>query len=399
MIQLSPDARLIFATRALRMVGYGLLSVLLGSYLTALGRSEVEVGAVIATSVLGGGVLTIALGHLADRLGRRRTLTACGVIMAATGTVFALTDRFPILLIVAATGMVAVTSAEHTPFQALEQAILPQTTGAIERTRLFGWYNLLGSLAWSVGALASGLAGPLTGILGSQAAAGRALLGLYVGLALIVTALTVRLSPNIELAPAPALSVVAVPPASRSRIYALAGLFWLDSFGGGFVVQSLLAYWLTLRFGLDQTAIGPIFFGTGVLSAVSFLIAVPFAERFGLVNTMVLSQLPANLCLLLIPLAPTAPVAVLLLLLRSTLGQMDVPTRQSFTMAIVPPEQRAATAGLMGLARNLGQALSPAIAGWALGAAAFGLPFLIAGSLKLAYNAALFFSFRRVKTD
>jgi MFS family permease len=348
-------------------------------------------------------LLTLLFSFIADRWGRRRVLISCAALMAVSGLAFALVDNIWLLLAASLTGTISATSGEVGPFLALEQAILPQTlrqTG--QRTRLFAIYNLRGSLSGAVGALFSGLIAWLVSLFfpNQFLLTEQLLLILYGLLAVLNLLIFTRLSEAVELVVEPAatnLSRQKLSPRSRRVIFKLAALFSLDASGGGLVVQSVVAYWFSLKFGLGLETLGPIFFTANTLSALSFLVAERVAARIGLINTMVFTHLPSNVLLMLVPFMPNVTLAVTMLLARQALSQMDVPTRQSYTMAVVESQERLVAAGITSVARNGAQAVSPVISGYALQITALGLPFILAGSLKIGYDLALWFTFRQIK--
>ncbi len=393
---LSTDGRLLFVTCGVRTFAYGFLSVVLGLYLGDLGFGANVIGIVFAAALGGGALMTVAFTTTADRLGRRRALMIGAGLMALAGLVYALSTSLAVLIVAAIVGTISPSGKEVGPFLSIEQAILPQTTPDENRTSLFARYNLVGSAAGALGALAAGL----PTVLGLGATTGaRAMIWCYVVAALALLMLFGRLSPAVEAGPVKRSDRPRRLGLHRSRgiVTRLAALFAVDSFAGAFVVQGLIAYWFHLRFGVDVAALGAIFFGTNLLSALSFLAAAPIARRFGLLNTMVFTHLPSNVLLALVPLMPTLPLAVATLLARNLLSQLDVPTRQSYTMAVVAPDERAAAAGLTSVARNAAAAVAPALAGTTLAAPALGLPFLIAGGLKIAYDLAIFATFRSIR--
>jgi MFS family permease len=389
------DGRLILAAKTCRTFGYGLLSVVLGLYLDQAGFAPAAVGGILSASLAGSALLTALLVARADRLGRRRVLAACTVLMMASGLAFAVAHEPWLLVLAALTGTISATSGEVGPFETVEHAILPQTTAVAHRNRLFGWYNTLAALAVAGGALAAGL--PLPEALGY-----RAFFAAYAGAALLSLLCLLPLSAGVELAAHPSTPVPAAGQGgglqrSRRVVAGLSALFALDALGGGFVVQSLLAYWFALKFGANAALLGPLFFGVNLLKAVSYPLAVRLAGRIGLINTMVFTHLPSNLLLILLPLLPSLPLAVACLLLRHLLSQMDVPARGSYVMAVVDPAERTAAAGLTTLARTAAHTVGPALAGLALQAASTGAPFLIGGALKIVYDLALYASFRSLK--
>jgi MFS family permease len=392
----SADGRLILGARAVRTFAYGFQSVLLGVYLSQAGFAAWQVGAVLTATLLGSAVLTALFTGTADRYGRRRMLQLSAVFMAASGAAFAFSTSYPLLILASLTGTVGATSGEVGPFLSLEQAILPQTVAAEHRTRLFSVYNMLGALAGSLGALAAGTPVLLQRWLGMDAAgAFRMMFLAYAVCAVVTFEIFRRLSDRVEAVPG------AGPHAglqrSRRVVFTLAGLFSLDSLAGGFVVQSLIAFYFNLRWGAGPELLGPIFLGVGLLQAASFLAAARVAGRIGLVNTMVFTHLPSNILLMAIPFAPTLSWAIVLLLARHALSQMDVPTRQSYIVAVVDPEERVAAAGVTNIARNVAQAVTPVIAGTAMQVAGLGVPFVLGGGLKIVYDLLLFAMFRRVR--
>lgn len=340
--------------------------------------------------------MTVILSNIADRFGRRKILIIGAALMALAGTTFALTDNLVLLAAAAVLGTISPSGKEVGPFLSIEQAMLPQTTSDERRTSIFASYNLVGSLSGALGALAVGL--PF--VFGIEPLAGyRLLVWGYVLAALLLLILFAGLSPALEVKasipsyPRPSLGL----HRSRGIVAKLALLFAVDSFAGGFIVQSLVAYWFHLRYGVEAKALGTIFFGTNLLSALSFLFTAPIARRIGLLNTMVFTHLPSNVLLLLVPLMPSLELTVGVFLSRHLLSQLDVPTRQSYTMAIVDPDERSAAAGLTSVARNAAAAIAPAFAGWMLIVPALGLPFLVAGGLKITYDLSLFALFRHVR--
>jgi MFS family permease len=349
----------------------------------------------VATATLvGSSALTLLVGFIAHRFRARPLLSSAALLMVATGGGFVLVQGFWPLLIIAFVGTLNPSSGDVSVFLPLEQSVLPQTVSARERTALFARYSLVGSLVAAAGALAAGVPDLLAvrGLLPvSQALQG--MFVLYGLLGLIALGLYNRLSPALG-EPQPKRAPLVQ---SRRIVYTLAALFALDSLGGGFVVQSLLALWLFQRFDLSVATAGTIFFWTGVLSAGSYLVAVRLAQRFGLVNAMVFTHLPSNLLLLAVPFMPTLPLAILLLLARSALSQMDVPTRNSYVMAIVAPQERAAAASVTSVPRSLAQGLSPLLSGYLLGLSTFGWPLVLAGALKAAYDLLMLAMFARVR--
>jgi MFS family permease len=396
-VTLSRDGWLLFAAAAVRTLAYGGVSVILGPYLASRGLGPAAIGWVFTAALAGGAALTVALTAVADRLGRRRMQVVGAALMMLAGLVFALTDHVGLLVAAAVLGTVSPSGKDVGPFLALEQAMIPSTTSDERRTAVFAAYNLVTSLAAAVGALGAGLP-PLLGF--GETRGYRLLLLGYAGVGLVLAGLFASLSPRVEVAPAGGgagrTSWLGIRR-SRGIVARLAALFALDAFAGGFVVQSLMAYWFHLRFGVDAAGLAGIFFGTNLLAACSFLAAVPVARRIGLLNTMVFTHLPSNVLLLLVPLMPTLTLAVTVLLVRHLLSQLDVPTRQSYTMAVVDPAERSAAAGLTAVARNAAAALAPAVAAPTLALPALGLPFLVAGTLKIAYDLVLWAQFRTIR--
>jgi MFS family permease len=395
--ELSRDGWLLFLTCGVRAFAYGLLSVVLGLYLIELGFDTTTVGLLFTVALGGAAAMTLVLTASADRTGRRRILVLGALLMAAAASVFTLTDNLLVLAVAAVLGTVNPSRAEVGPFPSIEQAMLPQVTSATDRTAVFSWYNLVKSAALAFGALAAGL--PALAGLELLAAYRLVILG-YVALALVLAVLFSRLSARVEVESAPAGQARRFGiHRSRGIVARLAALFALDAFGGGFLVDSLTAYWLNQRFGIDVAGLGAIFFGTGLVTAISFLAAPPLARRFGLVNTMVFTHLPSNVLIMLVPLMPGVEAAVGLLLVRNLLSNLDVPTRQSYIMAVVAPDERATANGLLSVTRSACVAIAPAFAGFTLSPALipFGLPLILAGGLKIVYDLALLASFRNVR--
>ncbi len=394
-MQLSRDRRVLIFTRTVRSLSDGFVSVLLASYLAALGFSGVRVGAVVTATLLGTALLTLGVGLLTDRLGRRRVLTTGAVLAVATGIAFASSSAFVPVLLIAMIGTLNPTAGDVSVFLPVEQAMLPDTVVAAERTRLFARYNLAGVLASATGALLAGLPALMHRLFGwDLLPLMRGMFFVYAALALVNLAAYRRLSSHVELH-----SEATSAPLHRSRgvVFRLSALFALDAFAGGFVVQSILALWLFERYGLSVGAAAVIFFVAGVCTAFSFLFAARVARRFGLINTMVFTHLPSNVLLILVAFMPNVWLAVAMLLARQSLSQMDVPTRQSYTMAVVDPDERAAAASFTGVARSLSSAGSPIISGALLGMATFGWPLVIAGALKCVYDVVLLAQFRTVR--
>jgi MFS family permease len=400
-VTLTGDARLLFATRVARMFGYGLLSVILVLYLVALGIDGVWVGVILTLTLLGDAAISLWLTTHADRLGRRLVLLAGSGLMLAAGLVFAVARDPWILLLAATVGVISPSGNEVGPFLAVEQAALSQTLPDRQRTRVFGWYNLVGSLATAAGALGAGLLAQL--LQGAGASVLDSYRAIVVGYALVAIGLALlfwRLSPAIEV-PRPAITSIATRLGlhrSRGIVLRLAALFSLDAFAGGFVMQSLIAYWFHVRFGAPPGALGAIFFGANILAGFSALAAARLAGRIGLINTMVFTHIPSNVLLIAVPLMPNLQLAVGVLLARFAISQMDVPTRQSYTMAVVDPDERSAAAGVTGIARSLGAAVSPSLATPMVQSVPLaGLPFIIAGVLKIAYDLLVYRGFRAVR--
>lgn len=394
------DMRVLFASRLLRMFAYGMLGVVLVLFLVRVGLDGGRIGLLLSLTLFGDVAISLWLAAHADRWGRRKTLVAGAVLMALGGAGMALSENFLVLVVAATIGVISPTGGEVGPFQSIEQACLAQEVANENRTRLFAWYNLAGYLASALGALTVGW------FLGTTQAEGlaayREIFWAYAAVGGVLGLLALRLSRGVE-APATGAVASAGPTLlglreSRGLVVRLSALFALDSFGGGFVLQSFLAWWLQQKFGADDAVLGAVFFGTNLLSGVSGLAAVPLAKKIGLINTMVWTHLPSNLLLMLVPLMPTLPLAIAALLARHLLAQMDVPTRASYLSAVVPAGERAAANGVTSTSKQLGTAIGPLIAGRLFGAAtATGLPFFVGGTLKSIYDLMLWRAFRMTK--
>ncbi|MGH2523359.1 MAG: MFS transporter [Anaerolineales bacterium] len=401
---LTPDARLLFSTRVVRLFAYGALSVVLVLYLAQAGLAEAQIGTLLTLTLIGDTAISLWITTHADRIGRRRMLIAGAGLMLLAGLAFAVTHNFALLVIAATVGVLSPSGNEVGPFLSIEQAALAQLLPGAQRTRVFAWYNLVGSFATAAGALSGGLlAQMLQGAGLSFFESYRVIVVGYAASGVMLGLMFAPLSPAVE---APAnLSQVMLRDRpslglrdSRNIVLKLAALFSLDAFAGGFVIQSLLAYWFHLRFGVEPGVLGGIFFGANILAGVSALAAARVAARFGLINTMVFTHIPSSLLLMLVPLMPNLPLAVTVLLLRFSISQMDVPTRQSYTLAVVEPDERSAASGLTGVARTIGASLAPMLAGPLLANPALSsTPFFIAGGLKIVYDLALYRAFRAIR--
>ncbi|MDO8431634.1 MAG: MFS transporter [Candidatus Binatus sp.] len=390
------DARVLLTTRSLRGFADGAVSVLLPSYLIAIGFSAAQVGAIVFSTLLGSAALTLAVGLLSHRVGRKRLLLGTCILMCATGIGFAASRNFWALFFIAVAGTLNPSAGDVSIFLPIEQAALTETVEARDFTVIFALYNVGGSFAGALGALASGLPLTLASRFGwTTVEAQRSGFFAYSAIAILAALLYLSLSAAVEADPMPA----SARPLAKSRtvVLKLSALFSIDAFGGGFVVQSLLALWLFRRFGLSVQAAGTFFFATGLLGAMSQFLSSSLAARIGRINTMVFTHVPANLFLMLAALMPTAPLALGCLLLRASMSSMDVPARQSYVMAVVPPEERAAAASVTNVPRSLASAFAPLPSGLLLDYSLFGWPLLIGGGLKVLYDVLLLMQFRAVR--
>ena len=396
------DIRLLFTTRIVRLFCYGFLSVVLALYLAQAGLSEEQIGLLFTLTLAGDAGISLWLTTSADRFGRRRTLLIGALLMIGAGGVFIAT-RNPLLLMAAAIiGVISPSGNEIGPFLSVEQAGLTQLLPDERRTQVFAWYNLSGSFATAVGALSGGWLSQLLQQSGMSALDSyRAVLMGYAvgGMALVV--LFLFLTAGIEIqkntTQSEAKRTLGLHQ-SKKVVLRLSALFSLDAFAGGLIVQSMVAYWFHLRFGVEAGVIGSIFFGANVLAGVSALLAGRLAKKFGLINTMVFTHIPSNLLLMLVPLMPNLPLAIGMFLLRFSISQMDVPTRQSYTMAVVAPDERSAAAGVTTIARSVGAAASPLLTGIFLSVPILlSAPFFFSGGLKIIYDLLLYRSFKSTK--
>ena len=400
--RLTRDAWLLFTTRFIRLFAYGSLSVVLVFYLVGIGLPEPQIGILLTLTLVGDTLVSLFLTTRADRMGRRRMLMVGAGLMAGAGLVFASTTSRWLLVVAGTVGVISPSGHEVGPFLSIEQAALSHVVTDRTRTEVFAWYTLVGSLATALGALAGGTATRvLQATTMDPVSSYRGVVLLYAGLGVVLALLFSRLSGIAEATTlgekkAFRATFAGLSGLDRSRdvVVKLSALFALDSFGGGFVVQSFAAYWFHLRFGINPAKLGAIFFCANVFAGLSALLASRLAARFGLIKTMVATHLPSNILLILVPLMPTLSLAVAVLLVRFSISQMDVPTRQSYIMAVVSPEERSAAAGVTGVARTLGAAISPLFVGLMFARPALiNLPFFVAGTLKTAYDLLLYKQF------
>ena len=404
--KLTPDGNFLFVTRIARMFGYGFLSVVLVLYLEQAGLNQVQIGLLLTLTLVGDTIISLWITTNADRFGRRRMLMVGALLMVFAGILFAITRNFVFLLIAATIGVISPSGYEVGPFLSIEQAALSQIVSDERRTQIFAWYNLVGSFATALGALAGG------NLVQALLDTGVSTLGSYrvivIGYAIIgatLGGLFTRLSPAVEV---PMVSNPAQPTSafktrfglhrSRGVVLKLSALFSIDAFAGGFVLQSILSYWFHVRFNVQPAILGTIFFGANILAGLSALTAAWVASKIGLIRTMVFTHIPSNILLILVPLMPNLPLAIAVLLMRFSISQMDVPTRQSYTMAVVTPDERSAAAGITGIARTTGASLSPVFTGPLLThAALLSVPFFLSGGLKILYDLILYRNFKAIK--
>ncbi len=395
---LTPDGRILFSTRLVRLFAYGFLSVVLALYLTQVGLDTTQIGILLTFTLIGDAGISLWITTSADRVGRQRMLILGAGLMLFAGVVFAVTQNFTLLVLAAIIGVVSPSGNEIGPFLSIEQAALTQIVPNKERTRVFAWYNLVGSFATATGALVGGaLAQALQATGSTPLESYRAIVLGYAAIGIVLALMFSRLSRNVETAYATSLPKTLGLHRSRGIVLRLSALFALDAFAGGFIVQSLIAYWFQVRFGVEPAVLGGIFFGANILAGISALSAARIAARIGLINTMVVTHIPSNLLLILVPLMPNLPLAIIVLFARFSISQMDVPTRQSYTMAVVDPDERSAASGVTTIARSIGAAIAPSLAGVLLGGPLLSAPFFIAGGLKIVYDLAIYRSFRALK--
>jgi MFS family permease len=393
---------ILFSARIIRLFCYGFLSVVLALYFARIGLPEHQIGLLFTLTLAGDAGISLWLTTSADRFGRRRTLIVGALLMAGAGVVFIVTRNVTLLLAAAVIGVISPSGNEIGPFLSVEQAALTQLLPNEKRTQAFAWYNLVGSFATAIGALSGGWMAQVLQLRGmSPLEAYRSVLMGYALGGLVLVFHFLMLSRDVEAAAAsqtdPPRRVLGLHR-SRNVVIRLSALFALDAFAGGLIVQAMIAYWFHIKFGIDAGIIGSIFFGANMLAGASALLAARLATRIGLINTMVFTHIPSNLLLILVPLMPTLPLAITVLLLRFSISQMDVPTRQSYTMAVVSPDERSAASGVTSIARSVGAAISPTLTGYFFAVPALlSAPFYLAGGLKIVYDVLLYRGFRAMK--
>ncbi|MFL6478798.1 MAG: MFS transporter [Nitrososphaera sp.] len=398
---LTNDGKLIISSRIVRAFAYGFLSIVLATYLKLIGINDLVIGLILTATLVNSVIFTLLASIYADRVGRRKMLIIYAVLMSISGTIFVVTDNYVILIIAALIGTINVTGSETGPFLSVEQALISQTVSDHKKINtMFALYNMAGTFAMSAGILLSGLPDILQQQYQlSQVDAIKPLFLIYSIFGVILVGVYFSMSNKIELSRIDAAKPLSrtLSPKSKKIVGKLSGLFALDSFAGGFVIQSIVSLWFFSKFGIELTALSYIFSAAGVLTAFSFLAAAKMADKIGLINTMVFTHIPSNVLLILVGFAPTPLLAIALYLGRMALSQMDVPTRQSYVVAVVREEERTSAAAITNISRNISQAISPSLSGSILQLLPLlSAPFVIGGLLKIVYDLALYFQFRNV---
>jgi MFS family permease len=402
---ISRDGKLLLAARILRTFAYGFLSVIMAIYLRLLGFDDIHIGFLLGFTLLNSVVFTVFASFYADRIGRKKILIIYASLMSLSGAIFTFTDNYILMILAAFVGTINVTGTETGAFLSIEQAILPQTIKDIKkRNTIFGLYNMMGTFAMSAGILLLSLPAVFQqeqyfGF--DQVESIRPLFSLYSILGILVTITYCMISKDIEIEPKMKRPVIQTLSAgSKQIVVKLSALFAIDSFAGGFVIQSIVSLWFFTRFGADLNSLSYIFSAAGVLTALSYIAAAKIADKIGLVNTMVFTHIPSNILLIFVAFAPNLELAIALYLARMTLSQMDVPTRQSYIVAVVGDEERTSAAGITNVSRNIAQAVSPSLTGYLLQSfLSLAAPFVVGGVLKIIYDLVLYFSFRNIKPD
>jgi MFS family permease len=399
---LTRDGKLLLAARIMRTFGYGFLSVIIAIYLRLLGFDNIQIGLLLGSALVNSVIFTLFASFYADRIGRRRLLIIYASLMSVSGLIFTITDNYFLLILAAFIGTMNVTGSETGAFLTIEQATLPQTIRNKQMMNTaFALYNMVGTLSMSVGILLSGLPSLLQeqfyGL--SQVESIKGLFILYTLFGLFVIIIYVMLSRDIEVKQEAKRTIKqTLSPRSKQIVAKLSTLFAVDSFAGGFVIQSVISLWFFTRFGADLAAISYIFSAANVITALSYIAAAKIADRIGLVNTMVFTHLPSNILLILVAFAPSLQLAILLYLIRMTMSQMDVPTRQSYIVAIVSEDERTAASGLTNVSRNIAQTISPSLFGYIFQSSlSLAAPFVLGGVIKIIYDLALYLNFRNIK--
>lgn len=398
---LDRDGKLLLSARIVRAFAYGFLSIVLAIYLKLVGFDEILIGIILSATLVNSVIFTMVASFYADKIGRKKILLVYAILMSASGAIFFATENYVALVAAALIGTINVTGAETGSFLSIEQAVLPQTIKKTnKRTTVFAIYNTVGTFAMSAGVLLSGLPEIIQNAFGlTQVASIKPLFLLYCILALVVLAIYSFLSKKIELETKAddATKKTAISQKSKGIIAKLSGLFAVDAFAGGFVIQSIVSFWFFTKFGTDLPTLAMIFSVAGVLTALSYLVATKIAGRIGLVNTMVFTHMASNVLIIFVAFAPSFYLALILYLARMGISQMDVPTRQSYIVAIVGEKERTAAAGITNTSRNVAQAVSPSVTGVIIQSLWLSAPFVIGGVLKIAYDVGLYLSFRKIK--
>jgi MFS family permease len=397
----SQDGKLLLTARIVRTFSYGFLSIILAIYLKLMGFNEIFIGIVLTATLVNSVIFNLFASFYADKIGRKKILIIYAALMAISGVIFLVTNNYVTLIASAIIGTINVTGTEVGAFLSIEQAILPQTVNDTrKRNSIFAIYNMAGTFAMSAGVLLSGFPQYVQKLYGlNQVESIKTLFLFYSICAVIVIGIYFFLSKKIELDPniAKTASVRTISPNSKGIVAKLSSLFAIDSFAGGFVIQSIVSFWFFSKFGADLTTLSYIFSIAGVLTAFSFLFATKIAYRIGLINTMVFTHIPSNVLLILLAFAPTFPIAIGIYLARMSLSQMDVPTRQSYIVAVVNEDERIAAAGITNTSRNIAQAVSPSLAGAIIQSLSLSAPFVVGGLLKIVYDIGVYVNFRKIK--
>jgi MFS family permease len=398
---ISSDGKLLLYARIARTFAYGFLSVILAIYLKLIGFDDILIGVILSATLINSIIFTLFASFYADRIGRRNVLLLYAIMMSISGAIFFVTENPLILIIAALIGTLNITGSETSAFLSIEQAILPQTIkDNRKRNTLFGLYNMAGTFAMGAGILIANLPIIIQNELRlDEIYAIKLLFLFYSFLGILVIGIYLKLSCSIEIKKELSFKPISktLNPKSKKIVAKLSGIFAIDSFAGGFAIQSIVSFWFFTKFDIDLSIISYIFSIGSVLTAISYLLAAKIADKIGLINTMVFTHIPSNILLILLAFAPSLEIAIVFYMIRMGLSQMDVPTRQSYIVAIVEEEERTASAGITNLSRNIAQAISPSITGYIIGILSLSAPFIIGGLLKIVYDITLYINFRKIK--